>query len=152
MRGRSDSGRARSVFITAALPQASPYAGRRWPLRRIFRQELATADLPDGEEHYPSKRLTRLRSALSPERSEDRAHPLGAQVFRWARVALVGEPGFTIDHSRSDDLRRAVVEAAFFAAASCLIGLDHDGRNAVSSFTAARLDDEGATLGTAFWA
>jgi poly(3-hydroxybutyrate) depolymerase len=33
-------------------PQAPSHAGRRWPLRRLFGQELAKPDLSDGEKHY----------------------------------------------------------------------------------------------------
>src|SRR6185295_5092526 len=95
MCGGADPCRARPMYVIAALSQASPYAGRRWPLRRIFRKKLAAADLPDGEKQCSSERLSSF--CLSPECSENRAHPLGAHVLRWGRVALIGEPRFTID-------------------------------------------------------
>src|SRR6185295_18870387 len=107
---------------------ASPYAGRRWPLRRIFRKKLAAADLPDGEKQCSSERLSSF--CLSPECSENRAHPLGAHVLRWGRVALIGEPRFTIDEGSRHDLARPIVEATLFAA-PFLVGFDHDGRHAV---------------------
>ena len=50
-------GGSRPVFVTASIPQAPPYAGRRRPLWRFFRQDLAEPDLSDGEERYFAKRL-----------------------------------------------------------------------------------------------
>src|SRR6516164_2006549 len=46
------------MFLAAALPQAPPYAGRRWPLRRLLGPHLAAADLSDGEERHFAERLT----------------------------------------------------------------------------------------------
>src|SRR5262245_50812070 len=68
MRGRPDPCGARSVCLIAALSQAPPYAGGRGALRRIFRQELAAANLPDGEKHYPSERLSFLAYRLDAPR------------------------------------------------------------------------------------
>ena len=79
LRSRTDVGGARSLLVAATLSQTPPHAGRRGPLRCVFRQELAAADLSDGEEHYFAKRLN-ARTASSPECTQDCAHPLGAQV------------------------------------------------------------------------
>src|SRR5215475_14321789 len=68
MRGRPDPGRARSVCLIEALSQTPPHAGGGGALRRIFRQELAAANLPDGEEHHSSERLSFLTYRLNAPR------------------------------------------------------------------------------------
>ena len=57
LRGRPDRRRARSLLGAAAVPQASPHAGRGRPLRRVLRQALGEPDLPAGEKRHPVERM-----------------------------------------------------------------------------------------------
>ena len=79
-----------------------------------------------------------MRRELFFECSKDRAHSLGAQVFRRCAVAFRGEPGVAVDVVRRHNLASAIVEAAFLSAAFT-IGLDNDRSNAMCRFTPDRL-------------
>jgi polyhydroxyalkanoate depolymerase len=65
--GEKDDICAVGQTLTASVPQAAPHAGRRRSLWRLFRQDLAKPDLPDGEERYFAERLNgqKRRSVIS---------------------------------------------------------------------------------------
>ena len=111
--------------MQAGVGHYGVFSGRSWQ-QQIY---------PMVKNNVLAERLSSF--CLSPECSENCAHPLGAHVLRWGRVALIGEPRFTIDEGSRHDLARPIVEATLFAA-PFLVGFDHDGRHAVRCFTATR--------------